>query len=171
MRGYLANGLFSTADQMFNDYLAKKIREAVPSLDLYVPQENDEINDKSGYADSIMIFDADNAYLDSADVLIAVLDGIEIDSGVAAEVGRFIMHKEFHSHEKPRYVYGLYTDVRQQGRDNEQKIKALIQDGSENQFMYRNLYVIGGIKKHGKLIDTVEDLIQTLKEDLGENEG
>mgnify|MGYP001343394103 CR=1 FL=1 len=165
MKGYLANSLFSSADQMFNRYLAEKIREALPDLDLYVPQENEAINDKSQYADSIMIFDGDNHYLDEADLLIAVIDGVEIDAGVAMELGRFITKKELW--EKPRYVYGLYTDVRQHGADNDKKINALINDPAENQFMYRNLYVIGGIKKHGKLCRSVEELIHVLKKDHG----
>lgn len=165
MKGYLANALFSTADQMFNTYLAEKIREAVPVLDLYVPQENEAINDKSLYADSIMIFDGDNRYLDEADLLIAVIDGVEVDAGVAMELGRFITKLELE--DKPRFVYGLYTDVRLQGTDNEKKISALKKDPTESQFMYRNLYVIGGIKKHGKICHSVEELITVLKEEHG----
>lgn len=162
MKGYLANALFSTADQMFNQYLAQKIREALPELDLYVPQENEALNDKSQYANSVMIFEGDNEYLDEADILIAVIDGVEVDSGVAMELGRFITLQELT--DKPRYVYGLYTDVRKQGTDNKQKINALIEDATESQFMYRNLYVVGGIKKHGKLCESVEELIEVLKE-------
>src|SRR5690606_14689250 len=160
MKGYLANALFSAADQMFNAFLAKKIREVLPRLDLYVPQENEAINDKSLYADSIMIFDGDNQYLDAADLLIAVIDVVEVDAGVAMELGRFITKMEME--EKPRYLYALYTDVRKQGTDNEQKINALKNDPTESQFMYRNLYVIGGIKKYGKLCQSVEELINVL---------
>lgn len=174
MKAYLANALFSEADQMFNTYLATEIRKALPFLDLYVPQENPALNDKTGYADSVTIFDGDNAYLDDADILIAVIDGLEIDSGVAAEVGRFVMYKEFlenidpHNEDNPpRYIYALYTDVRQQGRDNQQKIDALIADGTENQFFYRNLYVVGGIKKHGKILTSVENLVNEMRYNHG----
>ena len=51
--------------------------------------------------------------LQDSDVLIAVLDGVEIDSGVAAEIGAFSMLN--------RPIVGVLTDVRQQGRDNMQK--------------------------------------------------
>lgn len=162
MKAYLANGLFSEADQLYNKLLAKEIRLALPGIDLYVPQENAALNDKSGYADSVSIFNGDNEYLDKADILIAVLDGVEIDSGVAAEVARFITLKEFNPTSK--YTIGLYTDVRQQGRDNQKKINALIQDGTENQFMYRNLYVIGGIKNHGKIVSSIDELCNELKD-------
>src|SRR5699024_8935819 len=123
----------------------------------YVPQENDEINDKTAYADSIEIAKADMDKLRESDFMIVVLDGAEIDSGVAAELGAFYML------EKP--IFGLYTDIRQQGRDNKKKIQALIDDGTENQFMYRNLFVIGLIKQtEGNIYSTVEELIKGVKE-------
>ena len=76
MQGYYAAPLFDSANQMHNKYVAGLIREAVPSLELYVPQENEALNDKTGYADSIMIFDGDNEFLDKSDILIASLDGL-----------------------------------------------------------------------------------------------
>ena len=45
---YLAGSMFCEADRMYNAYLADKIREAVGKyIDLYVPQENKDINDKT----------------------------------------------------------------------------------------------------------------------------
>jgi nucleoside 2-deoxyribosyltransferase len=167
MKAYLANGLFSEADQAYNAYLAHRIRMSFPWVDLYVPQENEALNDKTGYADSRSIFKGDNEYLDGADILIAVLDGIEIDSGVAAEVGRYLAHTELEANLNttgrgnyaPRYVFGLYTDVRQQGAENAKKIDALVNEVAENQFMYRNLYVVGGIKEHGVIASSSDELI------------
>ena len=168
MKAYLANGLFSVADQMFNDYIAGLIREAIPEIDLYVPQENEGINDKAAYANSVMIYEGDNAYLDQAEILIAVIDGIEIDSGVAAEIGRFLATKELVDGMSNRKIYALYTDSRQQGRENEKKINALIEDGTENQFMYRNLYVIGAIKKNGKILSDIDSLVTEIRKDTTE---
>lgn len=165
MKGYLANALFSKADQMFNAHLASEIRKAIPEISLYVPQENESINAKDGYADSLTIYSEDNAYLDQSDLMIVVLDGAEIDAGVAAEVGRFttIREMELDQHGKtPRQIVALYTDVRQMGRDNALKIKAMQEDPTENQFFYRNLYVIGAIKKHGKIFSSVEELASHL---------
>lgn len=155
MKAYLANGLFSIGDRYVNEVLAKAIREAVPNIDLYVPQENDAINDKSNYADSLAIAQADLASLQESDVLIAVIDGVEIDSGVAAEIGAFSMLK--------RPIIALFSDVRQLGRDNEKKIDALIADGVENQFIYRNLFVIGLIKQNGKIVQTIEEAAAEVK--------
>ncbi len=156
MKAYLANGLFGMGDRLLNSLIASKVREEIQEIDLYVPQENDEINDKNAYADSITIAKADMDRLRDSDFLIAVIDGVEIDSGVAAEIGAFYML------DKP--IFAVYTDVRQQGRDNNKKIQALINDGTENQFMYRNLFVIGLIKQtKGGIYSTIEELIEAIK--------
>ncbi len=67
MKGYLANGLFSIGDRYVNEQLAKAIREAVPEIDLYVPQENAAINDKTAYANSEIIAEADLSKLEESD--------------------------------------------------------------------------------------------------------
>lgn len=165
MKAYLANGLFSEADQMYNTYLAQHIREALPTIELYNPMENESLNDKQNYADSVMIFNGDNAYLDQSQLLIAVLDGPVVDDGVAAELGRFALLCEQQPHQKE--ILALYTDVRQQGRENAQKIGALVADSTENQFMYRNLYVVGGAKKVGKIFSSSNDLFSYLEKKYG----
>ncbi|ATP39959.1 nucleoside 2-deoxyribosyltransferase [Solibacillus sp. R5-41] len=154
MKAYLANGLFSIGDRYVNEVLAAKIREAVPTIDLYVPQENGAINDKNSYANSLAIAEADLASLQVSDVLIAVIDGIEIDSGVAAEIGAFSMLN--------RPIIALFSDVRQLGRTNTKKIDALIEDGTENQFIYRNLFVVGLIKRNGKIVATMDEVVEQL---------
>jgi nucleoside 2-deoxyribosyltransferase len=157
MKAYLANGLFNEADRMFNEYLARKLREQIPNIDLFVPQESAEINDKSAYADSKMIAEWDTRKLLESDILIAIIDGVEVDSGVATEIGIFSTTK------RPMFV--LYSDVRQQGRDNQKKIQALIEDGTESQFFYRNLFLIGTIKNNnGKIFDNSDELVKAVKE-------
>ncbi|WP_062198135.1 nucleoside 2-deoxyribosyltransferase [Massilibacterium senegalense] len=166
MKVYLANGLFSAADQLFNRYIANEIRSKCSMIDLYVPQENEALNDKMNFADSLMIFNGDNRFLDDSLTLIAVIDGVEIDSGVAAEIGRFSMlcEKDILQNGKTnRRILALYTDVRQQGTENEKKINALKQDPTENQFLYRNLYVVGAIKKYGKIFSSIESLVDYLQ--------
>lgn len=157
MKGYLANGLFGMGDRLLNSLIASEIRKEIKGIDLYLPQENGDINDKNSYADSITIAKVDMERLKDSEFLIAVIDGVEIDSGVAAEIGAFSMLN------KP--IFALYTDVRQQGRGNNKKIEALIKDSTENQFMYRNLFVIGIIKQtKGNIYPTIEELIKAIKE-------
>ena len=83
--------MFGLGDRLVNELIAKELRELFNkhnlTLDLYVPQENLAINDKNSYADSIMIADGDDAFLNESDFVIAVIDGVEIDSGVACEIG------------------------------------------------------------------------------------
>jgi nucleoside 2-deoxyribosyltransferase len=156
MKGYLANGLFNIGDRLVNEIIAKALRERIDGLDLYVPQENEAINDKTAYADSITIAKADLKHLLQSDFLVAVIDGVEIDSGVSAEIG------VFYTTGKP--IFALYSDIRQQGRDNPNKIEALIKDATENQYFYRNLFTVGLIKLSGggiyssitNLVDAVE---------------
>ena len=155
MKAYLANGLFSLGDRLVNEQLAVAIRDAISSIELYVPQENDAINDKTAYADSLAIAQADLEMLQKSDVLVAVLDGVEIDSGVAAEIGAFAMLN--------RPIIGVFTDVRQQGRDNMQKIEALVRDGIENQFVYRNLFVVGLIKRNGIITSSIEEAVKAIR--------
>ena len=155
MKAYLANGLFSIGDRYVNERIAAELRKAIDGIELYVPQENGAINDKSAYADSRAIAAADLAHLEESDVLIAVLDGVEVDSGVAAEIGVFSTFN--------RPIIALFSDVRQQGRDNAKKIQALVEDGTENQFIYRNLFVVGLIKRNGVIVGTIEELAEEVK--------
>ena len=151
---YLANGLFSLADYHLNELLAKEIRNTFNNVDLFVPQEQG-INDKNSYADAEKIFKLDTENVVTSDIMVAVIDGVEIDSGVACEIGIAI------SNNIP--VIALYSDMRLLGTDNEAKINALIKDSTENQFMYRNLFVIGAVKSNGTVVHTIKDLMDELK--------
>ncbi|WP_313466906.1 nucleoside 2-deoxyribosyltransferase, partial [Carnobacterium sp.] len=130
-KAYFASPLFSEMELMYNDYLVKEIKQKFPALDLYVPQEQTEINDKNAYADSIMIAKMDTDQLLSCDFMIAVLDGAAIDVGVATEIGV--------AYQAGIPIVGLYTDSRQQGATNQKKLEAL-QEIAESQFSYINLY-------------------------------
>lgn len=153
-KGYLANGLFGLGDRLVNELVAKAIRQTIPGVDLYVPQENAAINDKSTFANSEQIAAADITALKESDFLVAVIDGVEIDSGVAAEIGAFSMLN--------RPIFALFTDSRQQGRDNSKKIEALQTDAVENQFVYRNLFVVGLIKQNGVVATSIEELASAI---------
>jgi nucleoside 2-deoxyribosyltransferase len=161
MKAYLANGLFNVGDRIVNDVIAREVRARYflhtgEHMDLYNPMENEAINDKESYADSVAIYQADSKPLMESDFLIAVIDGNTIDEGVACEIGMFSTTG------KP--IFALYTDARQQGRQNHKKLQALMDDGTENQFMYRNLFVIGAIKNSGKIYDSIHSLVMAIQE-------
>lgn len=152
---YYAAPLFSNMERKYNEFFASEIRKAYPDISVYVPQEAGEINDKESYADSIAIAKYDTDALLESDLVVAVLDGATIDVGVATEIGV--------AYQAGIPVLGLYTDSRQQGATNQQKLDAL-QETAESQFSYINLYTIGLIKMNGKVFDNEADLIATIKE-------
>lgn len=157
MKIYYANALFSQAEINYNAQLAAKIRQLDSMIDLYLPQENDAINDKQAYADSKMIAQADTEKLLQSDLIIAILDGLSIDTGVASEVGV--------AYAKGIPIIGLYTDTRQQGSNNRKKLQAL-SEIAENQFHYLNLYTTGLIKLNGTIVSNEQDLLTAVSEYL-----
>ena len=155
---YFGAPLFNEMEQMFNEYVVGKIRETYgDKVEVYLPQENASINDKSGFADSIAIAQGDNAYLEEADMLIAMLDGVTPDSGLSAELGYY------YSLERP--ILGLYTDTRQGTHGNQQKIEALDKI-AESQFSYINLYTVGLVKLRGEILNNSDKLIEKIGEFL-----
>lgn len=152
-KAYFASPLFSEMELMYNDYLVKKIKDFYPDLELYVPQEQMEINDKNAYADSIMIAKLDTDQLLSSQFMIAVLDGVSIDVGVATEIGV--------AYQAGIPIIGLYTDSRQQGATNKKKLDAL-QTIAESQFSYVNLYTVGIVKSNGRIVDSIEELLKEM---------
>lgn len=150
---YFANSLFTEADRDYNIKVVNMIKERFGDvLDLYVPQLNDSINDKSTFADAQMIADADYEELTKSDFLLAIIDSHDV--GVGLEIG--IMY------EQGKQIVGLYTDVRQFGADNPDKLEALKSIG-QNQFSYVNLMATGLILNNGYLVNNTDDLLDSIQ--------
>ncbi|HCI0494264.1 TPA: nucleoside 2-deoxyribosyltransferase [Enterococcus faecium] len=149
MKIYFAAPMFAKSDLLYNQQLVKEIRELSSELSIYLPQENEAINDKTAYADSRMIALADTEKVLASDLMI-----VTIDAGVASEIGV--------AYAKGIPVIGLYTDTRQQGGTHPKKIAAL-QETAENQFHYLNLYTIGLIKLNGKVVSSEIELLSEVK--------
>ena len=151
---YFGAPLFSESELMYNDFVVKHIRKKFGNkVSVYNPMENEAINDKTGYADSIMIANGDNEYLEDADILIAVIDGQSVDVGLASEIGYF------YSMSKP--IIAIYSDSRQGTYGNQQKVDAL-ESIAESQFSYVNLYTVGMIKQRGKIVRGYKELLEEL---------
>ncbi|OJG43168.1 hypothetical protein RV02_GL003088 [Enterococcus gilvus] len=101
-----------------------------------------------------MIALADTEEVLKSDLMVALLDGLTIDAGVASEIGV--------AYAKGIPIIALYTDSRQQGADNQQKIAAL-QTPAENQFHYLNLYTVGLIKLNGVIVSNEPALLENIK--------
>lgn len=154
MKVYFASPLFTEMEFNFNKMLVEKIRVTYPELEVFLPQEQMEINDKNSYADSKMIAELDTKAVLSSRLVIAILDGQVIDPGVASEIGI--------AYQAGIPVLALYSDARQQGSDNQKKIAAL-KEIAESQFSYVNLYTVGLVKLNGQVVSTSEQLIKAIQ--------
>lgn len=152
---YFGAPLFSNMEKEYNEKVVQALRiRFKDDIEIYLPQENESINDKSGYANSTLIAKADTEELLKSDVLIAVLDGPVIDVGLASEIGV--------AYQAGIPIIGLYTDSRQGTFGNQEKIKAL-DELAESQFSYANLYTIGLIKLNGEVFSSEEDVTSAVE--------
>ena len=170
---YLANGLFSEADLMYNEVLYKELTDA--GFEVYAPQKNTEINDKSKCADSVAIYDGDTDKLKWCDILVAVIDGPVIDPGVASEIGwiaGFNAADKYMDHLRQNYgddnsnkvIIGLFTDSREASKTYlEAKNEMMKNSPVECQYPYANLYTVGAIKKYGRLCTSRQEMMEYLK--------
>ena len=101
---YLAAPLFSGAELDFNRKLRDKIKKA--GFDVFLPQEGSN-NIKDEKNRQKIIFDKNLAAIDKADILVAVLDGADVDSGTSWEIG--------YAYALGKPVLGLRTDFRTLG--------------------------------------------------------
>lgn len=181
---YLASHFFDAGGRMKTQLLADEIRkEFGDKVDLYVPQENGDINDKSQaikYVTDVDIARGDNERLDVADVIVADLDGVETDSGVVAELAKAsgrndlvgftnLLIKYINQEKmtitplldlKPTYIIGFTTDIRINTTTPEllQDLDSVEKvDNVKDNHLYRNLYVRGLVKENGVYVATNPD--------------
>lgn len=165
MKIYLAGSIFYYGDVLRNTEWARKIREAIPGVDLYSPIENSAINGAEGkkkFAGSKEIADGDNARLDDTDILVACIDGDIIPAGTSAEIG--VMREKIRRGDH-KYIVGICTDNRQMYlTHSEAKNQGGAAALGEQQYSYQNLYVTGLIKQGGILVSNIDDAIAFIKE-------
>jgi len=99
MKVFLAAPLFSEAERDFNSKVAKRLRDR--GFEVWLAQESPFIHEGT-FKEKEKIYEEDVSALRACDVVVAVLDGVEVDSGVAFEMGYAV------AVEKP--VIGLKTD-------------------------------------------------------------
>ncbi|MDI6819767.1 MAG: nucleoside 2-deoxyribosyltransferase [Candidatus Hodarchaeaceae archaeon] len=113
MRVFIAGPLFSDAEREFNLKVDKHLRKH--GFKTFLPQRDvgklDELLTREGKRAYRVIFEQDLKGIDRADVVVAILDGPDVDSGTAFEVG--------YSFAKGKPVVGLKTDMRVFAKDEE----------------------------------------------------
>ncbi len=105
MIAYLAAPLFSQVERRWNRELARLLAARVPDLTVVLPQDfriDGRYNDRKRFQ---VLFERCVRAVSTADVVVAVLDGADCDSGVAFEMG--------YAHARGIPVVGVRTDFRQ----------------------------------------------------------
>jgi nucleoside 2-deoxyribosyltransferase len=104
LRIYLAAPLFAQTERIANRDLAARLERELPGAKVILPQDfkvSDSYNDRKNYR---FLFRSCLESIDTADALVAVLDGPDADSGVGFEVG--------YAYARRIPVVGVRTDYR-----------------------------------------------------------
>ena len=101
MKVFLAAPLFSEAERMFNSKIAKRLREN--GFEVWLAQEAPFIQEGT-HKEKKPIYEGDILALKASDAVVAVLDGMEVDAGVAYEMG--------YAKALGKPIVGLKTDYR-----------------------------------------------------------
>jgi nucleoside 2-deoxyribosyltransferase/predicted secreted protein len=104
-RIYLAAPLFSEAERSYNTALANLLREHL--FEVYVPQETGDDTAHRDLMEHAWIYEQNKKALHKADLVVAVIDGADADSGTAWEMG--------YASALNKPVFALRTDFRKVG--------------------------------------------------------
>ena len=128
MKIYLAGPLFSEAEQNWLREtknrmveLAKQLHKEVKVIwpyELIAPEELASLGPKAPFE----IFSRCKAELETTDILVALLDGSQVDDGTAWEIGYFCARRSEGSH-----LIGIRTDFRNAGDTPFSKVNVMIE--------------------------------------------
>ena len=142
MRIYLAGSIFTPYERAFLDECAARLR--ADGFDVFVPHEQKHLVGVDVTAEAV--FAADAGGVESADAVLAVLDGPAVDDGTACEIGLFVGLKQHDPGRKG--VVGLLTDLRGERRGE----------------FATNLFVRGCIESSGgAVVGTFDDALAILR--------
>lgn len=161
MKIYLGGPMFDLPNVKFNLQLAERLR--THEFEVYCPNENSEINDKSRTD-----ITPENVYLQDLDQLLncnVFLCQIAEDSGTMWESG--LMDCLSTRVDPSRYygVLGLATDIRLQTAPDPGKT------GVDNQAWAINAFIVGGLKNSLGIVGSVDEVIARLDAIRIEREG
>ncbi|HEX3000947.1 MAG TPA: nucleoside 2-deoxyribosyltransferase [Methanoregula sp.] len=108
-RVYLAAPLFSAAERTYNAYIAGLLRENFFSV--HLPQDAGDDTAYRGRQEHERLFRLNLAALEESDIVVAVIDGADADSGTSWEMG--------YACARGKKVIALRTDFRRVGIDEQ----------------------------------------------------
>lgn len=165
IKAYLAGDCFYEHDLLRTELWSKKILEAFPSMDLYAPMLNKEINSIEGKrkcADPKDIVKGDNDRLDEVDILFVCLDGNTLAPGSMLETGRVSYAIDHCGANK--MIIGICTDTREMSWTwSKEKDDFAHNEICSCPYSYQNIYCAQIIKDCGGIFHSVDDAISYLK--------
>jgi len=134
---YIAGALFSQAEREFNKKLQQMISEA--GFSVFLPQEDASDNqDQRDDRNHLSIFNQCLNGLKKSDIVVAVLEGTDVDSGTAWEIG--------YAYATGKPVIGFRTDFRIQTPG--ERVNLMIQE-SLNEYVDNFEALKDVLKKYG----------------------
>ena len=127
MKIYLAGPIFSEADQQWLRGLKERIEETGRAkgkkVEVIWPYELVSRSDIERLGDSAKqeVFDRCKSNLDRADLLVALLDGSQVDDGTAWEIGYFFSVRDRSK------IIGIRTDFRNAGETRNSVVNAMVE--------------------------------------------
>ena len=103
---YIAGPLFSSHERSFLEEIVKTLSEKLiidSDKDVFLPHRDAGEVDVHGLKRGL-IFNEDIKRLDEADIIIALLDGPDVDSGTCIELG--------YAYAREKEIFGILTDFR-----------------------------------------------------------
>ena len=104
-RVYLAAPLFSEGERVFNASFARLLRTHL--FEVHLPQEAGDDSDMRDIREQEKLFKDNKTALEASDFIVAVIDGADVDSGTAWEMG--------YAFAQGKPVIALRTDFRRIG--------------------------------------------------------
>lgn len=115
---YMAAPLFSEAERAYNLSIEELLRNNY--FEVYLPQQAGDDTDIRTKGDQIQIFLKNLKALESADIIVANIDGADADSGTAWEMG--------YAFARGKQVIALRTDFRRTG--NHEKVNLMLEESA-----------------------------------------
>ena len=111
-RIYLSGPLFSKAEILRGRSIKATLEEALQDVEVIWPHELPA-------GSTAEVFQANRMALDNCDLLVAILDGPQVDDGTAWEIGYF--------YAKGRKVLGIRTDFRRAGESEQSRVNLMVE--------------------------------------------
>jgi nucleoside 2-deoxyribosyltransferase len=118
-RVYLAAPLFSEPERAYNLSVAGRMRDNF--FEVFLPQEASDDSDTRNKEEQVRIFSENLRALENADIIVAIIDGADADSGTAWEMGFAFAHG--------KQVIALRTDFRRVGMH--EQVNLMLEESSK----------------------------------------